>query len=410
MIIVHLIQLCNFTTFGNFATAFYKYVCKNFEDPNVFRIHVIFDRYDDISLKNVENIQKTKNIISPEFKILNADTKIPKNSKTFLTNSKCKLELVNFLCCEAFNYVSLTDKQQLIISGGFPHIDRCYKFVGKTVFEIEDLRSNHLEADTRILSHALYDCKSESDIYIHSVDTDVFILAVYLWEIFQDKKCNGLYFCVKTKNSRVLHCHKAASFLTTSITRLLPALHAFTGCGSTSKIGTKTKALNLVMNNKMHAQALYSLGCGQRLSLDEFRPLEKFYLDLLGRKESSADEARQHILSSSLGGGINLSKIPCTSDALYQHALRASVQTYIWRHAALSSYEQLDFKMFGYKFEKGALLPVLMTKVAIPGDLLRPCNCSKTCKTKQCSCKKNGKRCIPLCKCDWKFCENKSTD
>lgn len=104
---------------------------------------------------------------------------------------------------------------------------------------------------------------------------------------------------------------------------------------------------------------------------------------------------------------IKLQNIPCTSDALYQHTLRASAQTYIWRNAINPTYKPLDFTTFGYKLDDGALLPVFMTKNSVPENLVKPCNCLKTCVTKMCNCKKNGVVCVPLCGCNLEFCENK---
>lgn len=48
-----------------------------------------------------------------------------------------------------------------------------------------------------------------------------------------------------------------------------------------------------------------------------------------------------------------------------------------------------------------------MTKNALPENIIKPCNCKKTCKTKACHCKKNSLNCIALCGCDLDICENK---
>lgn len=193
-------------------------------------MHVVFDRYDNLSLKNAENVQKTKYINAPKFEINDAQTKIPKNTKTFLTQSHNKLELVKFLCQNAFNYVKLSNKnQKLFISGGFPNVQKCYKICNKSMFEVPDLQSNHLEADTRILSHAFYSVDRNVDVIIHSVDTDIFILCIHFWEIFKFKGCCGLYFKLSSQKPRTLACHIAADYLTLNISKILPALHAFTG-------------------------------------------------------------------------------------------------------------------------------------------------------------------------------------
>lgn len=131
-------------------------------------------------------------------------------------------------------------------------------------------------------------------------------------------------------------------------------------------------------------------------------------MKLLDKKGESADDARKTIFKHTCGIGINLANVPCTSDALYQHTLRVHAQTYIWKNAIFPRYWPIDLTQYGYyKSENGALLPKLMTKNPLPENLIKPCNCRKTCKTKACNCKKNNVNCIPLCGCDEDFCENK---
>lgn len=111
MVLVHLLQLDKFRTFGEFAVAFYNYITSFFKDPNVVRLHVVFDRYDDLNIKYLESLLRAKDVDASEIVIQNADTKIPSNVKTFMTNTKNKLELVNFLCRNAYNCVVLRNNQ-----------------------------------------------------------------------------------------------------------------------------------------------------------------------------------------------------------------------------------------------------------------------------------------------------------
>ena len=55
-----------------------------------------------------------------------------------------------------------------------------------------------------------------------------------------------------------------------------------------------------------------------------------------------AYEARLIIFSHSCRMGVNLGNISCTSDAYKQHALRASLQTYIWENS-------LTFRLPGFE-------------------------------------------------------------
>ncbi|KAL7301424.1 hypothetical protein TKK_0005865 [Trichogramma kaykai] len=376
MAIVYLLELKNFNTFEEFAKAFYSYITSYFKDSNILRVHVIFDRYDDLGIKYLENLLRANEIDLTEVNV-KGETSIPKKKiKNIMANRKNKLKLVEFLCQSITKYVFLNSHQELYISGGFPHLEKCYKLIGSTTFEIPQLESNHLEANTRIYNHVFYNVNSNAKIIIHSADTDVFILA--------------------------------AEFLKPDVSNSLPAMHAFTGCDTTSRVGSKKKALDLIISESDYLNVFSSLG-SLPFTYEQFQIIETFYLDLLNRKGKTADDVRKKIFKNSCGIGIKLENIPCTSDALYQHSLRVYAQTFIWKCSKYSQFDSLDLTYYGYyKNENGCLLPKFMTKDPLPASFLRACNCKKTCKTKACYCKKNGIDCVPLCGCDVDFCENKS--
>ena len=409
MSIIHSLQLNRYRTFGDFGFAFYKYITYFYENPNVVRIHVIFDRYDDLNIKYLESLLRGDNADALEVTIQNAETKVPTNVKSFMSKPMNKLELVRFLCQNVHNYVSLSNTQNLIISGGFSNPEKCFQLVGESMIEIPELESNHLEADTRIFCNAAYNLPSDSDIIIHSVDTDVFILGIHFWDYFKSIGCKGIYFQIRNQKSRILACHVAAEYFSSEVCASLPALHAFTGCDTTSKVGTKKKALDLILTERKYLELLSIYGI-TALDDNQFNILEKFYLQLMGKMGESVNEARKLIFNRSCGFGINLANIPCTQNSLYQHILRACAQIYIWRSAIYPRYLPLDYTQYGYYIsENGGLLPKFITQNALPDMLIKPCNCKKTCRTNACNCKKNGVFCVPLCGCDLDFCENKTT-
>ncbi|KAJ8678614.1 hypothetical protein QAD02_014401 [Eretmocerus hayati] len=385
MVLVHLLQPTKFKTFHEFGTAFFTHVISFYQQPHVSQIHIVFERYDELGIKTVESILRSNDLRTGTMVIENPQTKIPKDIKDLMTNPKNKLELVKFLCLNCFKFVKLRQDQELFISGGFEDISKCYKIQGESMFNVPEITSNHLEgdleADTRVFVHALYDLKRDSEIVLHSVDTDVFILAIHFWPLLNSKGCSALWFRITNQKSRTLTCHVAANSLKKNVCDVLPALHAFTGCDTTSKIGTKKKGLDLI-DDKQWRRALSNLGNGHILSKEEFSEIERLYLHIFKKQGSSADEARSSIFSQSCGIGLKLASIPCTSDALYQHTLRASAQTYIWRNAAFAVYNQLDLLRCGFTQKDGALMPLFMTKTPLPGDLIFPCKCTKSCKKK----------------------------
>lgn len=68
----------------------------------------------------------------------------------------------------------------------------------------------------------------------------------------------------------------------------------------------------------------------------------------------------------------------------FSKTLRAFAQTYIWRNAVNPRYYEfntMELTQYGYNYksENGALLPKFMSKNALPENLVKPCNCRKTC-------------------------------
>ena len=157
--------------------------------------------------------QQKQNNGTSDVIIENASTKIPRNTKDFLCNTKNKLQLVQFLCQSASNYVTLNNSQNMFISGGFPNIEKCYMLFGNTTSVIPQLQTAKLEADTRIFCHATYSIERDSQMVIHATDTDIFVLAIHFWGSYRQKGCRGIFFQMHGRNARTLACHVAAEFL-----------------------------------------------------------------------------------------------------------------------------------------------------------------------------------------------------
>lgn len=106
MVIVHVLQLKNYRSFGEFAHVFLNYITTFFEQPNTYRIDIVFDRYDNLGVRHAESLLRAKNKNLYDIFIQGPKTKIPSNSNDLLNNPKNKLELVKFLCQNASNYIS----------------------------------------------------------------------------------------------------------------------------------------------------------------------------------------------------------------------------------------------------------------------------------------------------------------
>ena len=105
-------------------------------------------------------------------------------------------------------------------------------------FEVPELNSNHLEADSRIFCHIFHAVKIQAaHIIIISADTDVFILGIYFWNKLTCLGCLGLWFYGSYKKKLISGCHFPAQSIVENICRILPALHSLCGCDLTGRLG-----------------------------------------------------------------------------------------------------------------------------------------------------------------------------
>ena len=99
---------------------------------------------------------------------------------------------------------------------------------------MEELESDHEEADTRMLLHAKHSADPGTTIIIQSPDTNVLDLSVTHFASITSKE---LWFRTGVKDR--LHFvpeHDIVQKLDSSVVQALPVFHAITGCDSVSSI------------------------------------------------------------------------------------------------------------------------------------------------------------------------------
>ncbi|WAR13564.1 hypothetical protein MAR_027744, partial [Mya arenaria] len=143
-------------TFRYMAEMFMKHVFKKASNiANVKTVHIVFDRYSNISLKtqtrNGRGDSSTKKALH-----IHGDLAIPKDWKGFLSVGKNKERLIAYYTDYIVQNSApvLKGGESLFISGGAE--DKCFLLTDGSCEEIKDLRSNHEEADTRIIIHSAY--------------------------------------------------------------------------------------------------------------------------------------------------------------------------------------------------------------------------------------------------------------
>lgn len=81
---------------------------------------------------------------------------------------------------------------------------------------------------------ALINLDAPANIFIYSPDSDVFVLGIPFWTDLQVIKWSSLWIIAGTADKRKhLGCHIASKVLGSRVSKILPAIHAFSGFDTT---------------------------------------------------------------------------------------------------------------------------------------------------------------------------------
>ena len=163
----------------------------------------------------------------------------------YLTKSLCKL-----------GQERLPENTKLVIGVGLKDGERCVVVTRGQCCDMPDLKSDQEEADTRLLLRAKYASTPETRIVIHSPDTDVLVLSAAHFDRLGSKE---LWFRTGVKDRlRLIPVHKVSQALGPAMCDALPAVHALTGCDSTSSLAGigKKKAWDVLRRNRVHQDSL----------------------------------------------------------------------------------------------------------------------------------------------------------
>ena len=396
------------TTFGDLASKYFAIVTSHLTSTNCSAVHLVLDQYWPASIKAGERNRRGSSD-AREVKIVSANTPVPKQWAKFILNPKNKVNLCDFLAthfCQLGQEI-LQEGKTLIIAGGFTDGEITVSVSrGSPAEEIEELRSNHEEADTRMVLHAAYATRqSPSLIVIQTPDTDVLILAI---THFAAIGCQELWLRTGTRDRhRNVPVHVIHKNLGEAMSLALPALHAITGCDTTSSMADigKKKPWKVAKRDTEHQRVLGQFGCARESGLDEMiaKKVETFICSLYPttrRSTKTTDELR-YLLFCQKRKGKN-EALPPTSDSLKQHLERACYQTRIWRGALVAMQDLGSPIGHGWEVgEDGTLRPLLMSQAAAPSSVveLTTCNCDKSHCKGNCSCSNNGLSCTEACAC-----------
>ena len=258
-------------TFRGFAEKLLRYVVSRWKNASC--IDVVFYVYLENSIKDVERNRRSHGDISVLQIIPSAEIK---QWNLFLSSNQNKNKLTEFLVSEWKSLGHILENKILFVTCS----EQVYKISKNEIILVQDLQSNHQEADTRLLLHTHHASATHNNIIISSPHTDVFILLL-------SKVCDmdiQVYMMTGTsQNKRFININKVINDIyenknktlctKMSLAKALLGFHCFTGCDTISAFAGqgKLKPLNLLFHNEEYIDVFCSLGEVQTLTNDMVR-------------------------------------------------------------------------------------------------------------------------------------------
>ena len=399
-------------TYDDMASLFWKRImCVSEGIPT---IHAVFDRYLENSLKSQTREKRGEDMSRHTTVHIQGKMNIP-DWKSSLVSSSFKAELTKFytvyLAEHYHKYITRT--QHIYVSGGLG--EKALKVSSDVVHVIEQLRSNHEEADTRMVLHVAYQARQGAKrIIVSSPDTDVFILLVYH---FHQLDTSEVFFKTGRKSihadlTRFIPVHKVVNKLTVEQINILLCVYALTGCDTCSAlygIGKK-KAFNIMMNKSEELQGLAHVGTDNQLPLTARLACVSFVGLLYGGSRClSLNKLRVNKVLENKKAKPR--KLPPTDDSFILHVLRCIYQIRVWKDSLKCVVDLPSPTDYGYEIdaETGNYTPKMVSQPLAPPELLNDlvCFCEDLC-SDDCICATNEQPCTQARNCGSaeRICEN----
>jgi hypothetical protein len=271
------------------------------------------------------------------------------------------------------------------------------------------------EADTRMIFHAgevnVYNAALgvHGRVVIRSADTDVLVLTIHYlpqWEHVSELWIETGHTLDYRNSHRFIPVHELCKTLSLTFTQILPAVHALTGCDSTS--------------------ALYGIGKKSAMKLLESKGAECFdKLKMMSQSEESQSEEKTAVQAASefvilLYDGsttevslnkfryklakkrdASLARLPPCEATFKEHAKRAMWQTRVWTSAHVA-FPNLGSPLdFGWKKVGSNIIPEFfkgLTAAELLKDMVCICRGKRRCSS-GCLCSQSGLPCTDVCAC-----------
>lgn len=393
MVMVQSTPVKNSVTFGDYSDTVLKRITK--EGAEYSRVHVVFDVYQESSIKGSERSRRSSTQLAA-YHISHRSLKLPKNWQSFLSNIKNKNELVNFLIA-SWQESDIPENKTLFLSAG-----QTWKLTSTTQTEIDDLKSNHDEADTALIVYAKAAFRDGySTVVIRTVDTDVLVLATYhLNNVISDNgQCNLLMLMGMGKHKQFISVNNLVNNMPSLLLSSLLALHTISGCDTTSSLFgiSKGKFTARLLEGEFDLTEFGRIDFHPN-SIEEITACETLIASCYGNYDSIT-EARYQMLAIKAP---EESKLPPSRNALSYHMQRAAYQTSIWKNADKAIMTVPPPTDHGWTHE-------LQPKTHDPcprTEMTTVCHCTKDCSSRSCKCRKSMLSCTDACSCSSVTCKN----
>ena len=355
-------------------------------------IHIIFDSYNELSIKEGERIRRAGENSAVDLAIMDETVPIPHQLDKFWASTVNKQNL-QLLARD----VGERDLQDVVLSGMVVNeelISARLKQNGSPASDPSILSNWQEEADCRIISHVHWAVETGCHkVVVVSNDTDTVILLLHYIGLFEEGGLQEFWVQFGTGDKRrMIPLHVLHLKLGDKLCHVLIKAHITTGDDAMSKVGTKHAALVC-----RPERFLSSFGESPVLSEADLHQAEQYLVHVWAgaRSKPTATTFDQLRLDIHRHAVVGLEELPPTSSVIWGHLRRAF---YVIRNVLtlLTDASQLDPFDYGWINQDGMLLPLESLK-PIPAKMLSLCGCGGKCNSKRCSCKAADVMCVTYC-------------
>lgn len=276
--------------YGQFADFLLKRLC----DTRAFEVHVIFDKDETTSIKDID-IRKKMREIPMQYKIHGPNQERTGALSKCLTNVSFRDELINFLinywACNEDIVMTLGDKRVFMSYG-----QQCYlysKDFGRKK-NVTSLENNHIELETKCILHLEKIGAKNILIKIASTDT-IMVYLLYFMQFWSTQREIWIETGDVQRNTlQLINVTKIFEELSPAFINALPAWYIFTGCSYEPSFHGKGRksCLKILEKNVPYQIAFGNIGIDLSSSENGNEMLEQYTCELYHVNLKTVNEAR----------------------------------------------------------------------------------------------------------------------